>query len=64
MGTDRIAVLGNFDFVSGLDNSFKDEFLTPKGELLEHYHHKFQLMTTPYLNTEYLGINIIKTCND
>ena len=54
-------ILGNFDFVSGLDNSFKDEFLDFKGNLLPEYQGKFQLMTNPYLNTEYLGVNIPKS---
>jgi len=54
-------ILGNFDFVSGLDNSFKDEFLDFQGNLLPAYKNKFQLMTNPYLNTEYLGINIPKS---
>jgi len=53
-------ILGNFDFVSGLDNSFKDEFLDSQGKLTKKYCNKFQLMTIPYLNTEYLGINIPK----
>ena len=54
-------ITGNFDFVSGLDNSFKDEFLDFQGQLLPEYQSKFQLMTNPYLNTEYLGINIPKS---
>ena len=53
-------ILGNFDFVSGLDNSFKDEFLDDKGELIQKYCNQFHLMSNPYLNTEYLGVNITK----
>ncbi len=53
-------ILGNFDFVSGLDNSFKDEFLTKNGDLVSKYNNQFYLEKTPYLNTEYLGINIAK----
>ncbi len=53
-------ILGKFDFVSGLDNAFKDEFLNQKGELLNDYKERFYMLTTPYLNTEYLGININK----
>jgi len=52
--------LGNFDFVSGLDNSFRDEFLSSDGELLDEYSNSFSLMTTPYLNTEYLAFNLDK----
>ena len=51
-------ILGNFDFVSCLDHSFKDEFLSLDGNLLKEYDDKFYLLSTPYLNTEYLGINI------
>ena len=53
-------ILGKFDFVSGLDNAFKDEFLNHKGELLHEYQGSFSMLSTPYLNTEYLGINIGK----
>ena len=53
-------LLGNFDFVSGLDNSFRDEFLSGEGKLLAKYTSQFKLLTTPYLNTEYLGFNLTK----
>ncbi|MBX2829174.1 MAG: ABC transporter substrate-binding protein [Flavobacteriaceae bacterium] len=46
---------GKIDFISGLDNSYKDEILTTTGQLQEKYKDRVQLMTTPYLNTEYLG---------
>ena len=46
---------GKIDFVSGLDNSYKDEILTTTGELQEKYKDRVQLITCPYLNTEYLG---------
>jgi len=48
-------IKGNFDFISGLDASYKDEVLTPQGQLQENYVGKIQLQTLPYLNTEYLG---------
>ena len=57
-------ILGNFDFVSGLDNSFRDEFLNSEGRLLKKYANQFKLMTTPYLNTEYLGFNLTKARGD
>jgi len=57
-------LLGNFDFVSGLDNSFRDEFLNREGKLLNKYANQFELMTTPYLNTEYLGFNLTKARTD
>lgn len=46
---------GNIDFVSGLDNSYKDEIITTKGNLQPAYADRVKLITTPYLNTEYLG---------
>lgn len=46
---------GNIDFLSGLDPSYKDEILTATGEIKEKYAH-INMITGPYLNTEYLGI--------
>ena len=46
---------GNIDFMSGIDPSYKDELLTRKGLLNPKYTNKFNLLTQPYLNTEYLG---------
>lgn len=46
---------GKIDFLTGLDNSYKDEILTTKGLLQEAYKDRVKLLTTPYLNTEYLG---------
>ena len=48
-------IKGNLDFISGLDASYKDELLTPQGQLQENYIGKIQIKTLPYLNTEYLG---------
>src|SRR5690606_15591090 len=47
---------GKLDFISGLDNSYKDEILTTKGELQEKYQDRVELISGPFLNTEYLGI--------
>lgn len=46
------------DFISGLDNSYKDEILTPDGQLQKKYQDRFYIITGPYLNTEYLGFNL------
>lgn len=48
-------VQGKLDFISGLDNSYKDDILTSSGELQHHYDDRIQMITGPYLNTEYLG---------
>jgi peptide/nickel transport system substrate-binding protein len=49
---------GKLDFFSGLDASYKDDLLTGRGELRPKYKGKFNLQTSPYLNTEYLGFLI------
>lgn len=49
-------VKGSLDFMSGLDGSYKDEILTPSGRLNPKYDDRINLITEPYLNTEYLGI--------
>ena len=54
-------VKGNLDFISGLDQSYKDELLTKDGELKEKYREKFEMSSQPYLNTEYIGILIDTT---
>ena len=48
-------VQGKLDFISGLDNSYKDDLITTKGKLQKKYENKFNMITSPYLNTEYLG---------
>lgn len=51
-------IQGKLDFVSGLDPSYKDEILTQKGELQAKYKKDVNLITGPYLNTEYLGFRM------
>ena len=46
---------GKLDMLNSLDNSYKDELLTSKGELKEHYRLKINMEKGPYLNTEYIG---------
>ncbi len=46
---------GKLDFISGLDNSYKDELLTTRGKLQPKYEDRAYMITGPYLNTEYLG---------
>lgn len=46
---------GKFDFLNSLDPSYKDELLTPLGELQAQYKGKITLQKGPYLNTEYIG---------
>lgn len=49
-------VKGNFDFISGIDASYKDELLTRGGNLKEKFRGKFNMIASPYLNTEYLAM--------
>jgi len=49
-------VKGNFDFISGIDPSYKDELLTKAGELKSKFKDKFTMIEGPFLNTEYLAI--------
>lgn len=49
---------GKIDFVSGLHPSYKDELLTQSGELQEKYKKDVNMITGPYLNTEYLGFRM------
>ena len=49
-------IKGNFDFLSGIDVSYKDELLDTYGELRTKYVHKLNFYKQDYLNTEYLGI--------
>ena len=51
-------VKGNLDFISGLDQSYKDELLNKEGTLKSKYRQRFNMVTQPYLNTEYIGILI------
>ena len=44
------------DFMNDIDPSFKDEVLNKRGALKKEWIGRIQLSTSPYLNTEYLGI--------
>ena len=44
------------DYVSGISPALKDELLEQNGHLTLKYIDEFQLLKTPYLNTEYIGI--------
>lgn len=54
-------VAGKFDFFNGLEGSFKDELLTDSATLKPKYQKKFNLLVTPFLNTEYIGMYIDST---
>ncbi len=49
---------GNIDFISGIDPAFKDMALTESGALREEFTNDADMLTFPYLNTEYLGFSL------
>ncbi len=51
-------IQGKIDFVSGLDPSYKDEILTPQGQLQKKYESSVAMISGDYLNTEYLGFKM------
>ena len=51
-------IKGKFDFMSGIDARYKDELLTYDGQLRKKYVDKINLITEPYLNTEYFSFFI------
>jgi ABC-type transport system substrate-binding protein len=50
-------IKGNIDFISGVNAAFKDELITRDGKLQANYTQRFNMLTGPYLNTEYIAIN-------
>ena len=62
MPTGNLAFLeflkGNLDFMNSVDPSYKDELLTRSGHLNPKYSDRFNILTRPYLNTEYLGFMV------
>jgi oligopeptide transport system substrate-binding protein len=48
-------IKGNFDFMSGLDGSYKDDILSQDGTLNNKYKGKFKMRSQPILKTDYLG---------
>lgn len=51
-------VKGNLDFMNSLDASYKDEILTRTGQLKSKYADRIDMVSCPFLNTEYLGFNM------
>ena len=51
-------VKGNFDFMSGIDASYKDELLTRTGALQNKYQSKVNMSKIPFLKIDYLGFNL------
>jgi peptide/nickel transport system substrate-binding protein len=47
---------GEYDFMSGIHQSYKDELLDANGNLSESFHDKIRLQRVPFIKTDYLGI--------
>jgi peptide/nickel transport system substrate-binding protein len=47
---------GRYHFMSGIHPAYKDELLTPNGELRALYHDQLYLSTTPFIKTDYIGL--------
>lgn len=54
---------GNIDFLNSLDPSYQDEILDASGQLRATYTKNINMISGPYLNTEYLGIFIGDSTN-
>ncbi|MCR5193551.1 MAG: ABC transporter substrate-binding protein, partial [Bacteroidales bacterium] len=51
-------IKGNLDFLNSIDASYKDEILTRTGQLKQKYASTIDMVSIPFLNTEYLGFNL------
>ena len=51
-------VQGEYDFFNGIDATIKDELLNHSGDLKPKYKNQFNLLKSPFLNTEYIGFNL------
>jgi peptide/nickel transport system substrate-binding protein len=51
-------IKGNFDFMSGIDASYKDELLSRTGKLNKKYQAGICMSKIPFLKTDYLGFNL------
>lgn len=49
---------GDFDFISGLDAASKQNVLTPDGNLSDDFKTSCNIIKTPFLKTDYLGIRL------
>lgn len=48
-------IRGKLDFLSGMEQAYQQELISPNGEVKEKYKNDIQLLRYPYLNTEYIG---------
>ena len=49
---------GDIDYISGLESTFSHRLIDSDGNLLPEISDQLSLQSVPYLNTEYIGINL------
>ncbi len=49
---------GNLDYMSGLESSYVNDLLSSSGELKTDFQDQLKFIKAPYLNMEYLGVNL------
>ncbi|MEN9640206.1 MAG: hypothetical protein RLZZ262_2075 [Bacteroidota bacterium] len=52
---------GRYDFMSGIHAAFKDELLTPNGDLDPAFEEQIRFQKTPFIKTDYLGFLLNST---
>ena len=57
-------ISGKIDFISGYDQTYRATVLDEEGKVYEKLAGQVVLSKTPFLNTEYLGINLEKAKNE
>jgi peptide/nickel transport system substrate-binding protein len=51
-------ISNKLDFLFGLESSYVNELVTPRGDLIPAQAERLNFIKAPYLNTEYIGINM------
>ena len=51
-------IKGNIDFISGIEDAYKDDIIDKNGALQNKYLDRIKMLKTPYLNTEYIAFNL------
>lgn len=54
---------GKYDFMSGIHPAYKDELLTPAGELAETYFTMLRFQRAPFVKTDYIGFVLDPKCS-
>lgn len=51
-------IQGNIDFISGIEDAYKDDIINKDGVLNNKYLDRIKMLKIPYLNTEYIAFNL------